>query len=127
MSEQRKQINSRASCESNQLNDSDVNIAADLTDALELIVTATDRELIATPTDQKLRQTFHAVARKFSDKELCVEPVLASLVSAVTGRFSHLSLAQHNSMSLAVAATLFEDAESRLRLERLWHRLRGEV
>ena len=128
MSEERKQVSSRVSTELKQLKEySDVGITTNLAGALERIVTATDREAIPSQSNQNLRERFHAVARKFADKELCIEPVLASLVTAVTGRFSALSLAQHNSMSRAVAVTLYEDAESRLRLERLWHQLRGEV
>lgn len=66
------------------------------------------------------------VAARYSDAAFSLEPVAVELVRAVVGP-AYRKLAGSDeawqAMTRSIAQTLFDDARTRERLERLWHRL----
>ena len=98
-----------------------------LADVLEQVVSATNSSIEASPRDLALRRRFESVATRLAGQELTVDPVLVSLLDAVNGRFRFLTAQEKSAMNLAVARTLYDDSASRVRLERLWHSLRGRI
>ena len=73
----------------------------------------------------ELRNHLKSISQRHTQVELTVDPVLVSLVAAVTRNIHGLTPDQRSKMNHAVAETLHGDADARLRLERLWHSLRA--
>lgn len=66
------------------------------------------------------------VARKHSQREIGLDPIVVDLVEAVLAERLEISPEKQKvwrPVVAAVAQTLWEDAASRTRLARLWHRL----
>ena len=97
--------------------------AEDLAHVLERVISATKADSKRSECDVALRRKLIAVATQFSGQELVLDPILVSLVDAVTGVIRPLTADQRSVMCRAVARTLYDDSESRARLERLWHSL----
>ena len=101
--------------------------SADLANVLEQVISASRGNAAVSVHDMALRQQLDAVAPRFSGCDLALDPILVSLVDAVTSRLRHLTAQQRSAMCQAVARTLYDDSESRSRLERLWHSLKGST
>ena len=104
--------------------DEPVESAPALADVLEQVVSATNTRDNASAQDAALRRRLEEVAARLGDQELTVDPVLVSLLDSVNDRFRFLTPQEKQAMNQTVARTLYEDSESRVRLERLWHSLR---
>jgi len=81
------------------------------------------------PLDDADREALLEVARRYPSQPLCPRPVTVELVQAVLR--THFPAVSRTSelweaISVQIAETLFEDAVSRERLNRFWHRLAGE-
>ncbi|MEO2019054.1 MAG: hypothetical protein ABGZ53_32315 [Fuerstiella sp.] len=101
-----------------------MDLAPALADVLEQVVSATNTGNDSSSQDVTLRRRLEDVAARLGDQELTVDPVLVSLLDAVNDRFRFLTPQEKLAMNQTVAKTLYDDSESRVRLERLWHSLR---
>jgi hypothetical protein len=90
-------------------------------DLLDQVVSATG----SSEAQFELRNHLKSISQHYSQDELTVDPVLVSLVAAVTRNIHGLTSDQRFEMNHAVAETLHGDADTRPRLERLWHSLRS--
>lgn len=97
----------------------------DLAGALERSLNATLDQQQSTG-DATFRQPLLQVAQEFKGLELCVSPILMSLVAAATESLRLPSSSFRDEMNLAVAETIFNDTSSRQRMEQFWHRLQQE-
>ncbi|APZ92323.1 hypothetical protein [Fuerstiella marisgermanici] len=97
-----------------------------LADVLEQVISATRSDRQHSAEDAALKSRLLKVAKQFPDDPLSVDPVLVSLVAAVTDGIRLLSAEQKRSVDLAVARSLFDDSRSHARLEQLWHSLTKE-
>ncbi len=104
--------------------DTSEDLAPALADVLEQVVSATNTSNNSSPRDVALRRRLEEVAAGLGDQELTADPVLVSLLDAVNERFRFLTPPEKLAMNQTVAKTLYDDSESRIRLERLWHSLR---
>jgi hypothetical protein len=89
---------------------------------LDQVVSAVD----SSEAESELRDHLKLIGERHPRVELSVNPVLVSLVDAVTQNIHGLTSDQRSEMNHAVAETLYRDADTRSRLERLWYSLRGE-
>jgi hypothetical protein len=104
-----------------------VDLAPALADVLEQVVSATNTGNDSPSRDVALRRRLEQVAARLGDQVLTVDPVLVSLLDAVNDRIRFLTPQEKLAMNQTVAKTLYDDSESRVRLERLWHSLRNRT
>ena len=74
-------------------------------------------------TQSEVTRRCSQVARHYRQQPLSLEPVLISLVDAVTCDIQGLTTDQRSAMNQAVAETLHGNSDTKFRLERLWQSL----
>jgi len=98
-----------------------------LQNVLHDVLSFTEGDLEKSPGGQQIRQELIAVARKHGGVGFQLDPVVYSLVEVITSRIQPLSREQRETMTQSVARTLYDDVSSRMRIERLWERLRRQA
>lgn len=94
-----------------------------LESVLDQILSVTESDGTAPPPDSRLRQELLKTAESLGHLDFCPDPVLMSMVGAVTGRFRGLSESQHQLLTKSVVNSLYDDVTSRERLGSLWQHL----
>ena len=94
-----------------------------LSELLDHAISASRSSYNSRETQSEVTRRCSQVARHYRLQPLSLDPVLISLVDAVTCDIQGLSTAQRSDMNLAVAQTLHGDSDTRRRLERHWHSL----
>ena len=95
----------------------------DFAEVLKQVISAAKTDAEGSAQDLALRRRLRDVAVRFSGQELTLNPVLVALVDVVNTRCGNLTADQRSKLNQAVARTVYDDTESRARLEQLWHSL----
>lgn len=70
-----------------------------------------------------VRQRLVQAARDLGNQPFALTPVVITLVRAILGDIPALPASASEQLTTFVATTMFEDAETQLRMRRLWERL----
>lgn len=97
--------------------------SASLNELLDTIVNASGANGESPVADPDLQQQLQHVATSHAGQPLTLSPVLTSIIEIIARRFGVLTENQRSLMVTDVARTLYDDSESRNRLERLWKSL----
>ncbi|MEQ9412072.1 MAG: hypothetical protein RIK87_30455 [Fuerstiella sp.] len=92
-------------------------------EVLQQIIQATAGEASLSDDSRHLRDELRRVAARLQGATFGLDPVVIALVEPITGRFRRLTESQRTAITRAVARTLYDDANSRRVLERLWQSL----
>lgn len=94
--------------------------SADTRSVLDMMV-----EPVVGPGAVRLSLRLLQVGRDLREVDFCFEPVLLAMVSAAIEMVEGLSEAKKRMLVESVARSLFENVESRERLQRLWMQLKS--